>query len=61
MRGTGRRTQRVDLDRGDWVEDPRARERRDPWIGYLKVDPRFDRLRPDPRFAQLLASVGLPQ
>lgn len=43
----------------EWLA--RARERRDPWIGYLKVDPRFDRLRRDPRFAPLLASAGLPQ
>ena len=38
----------------------RGRERRDPWLGYLKVDTRFRGLRTDPRFAQLIEDVGLP-
>jgi tetratricopeptide (TPR) repeat protein len=41
----------------EWLE--RARQIRDPWLGYLKVDPRFDNLRVDPRFDRLLQSVGL--
>jgi len=36
-----------------------AVERRDPEIGYLKVDPRWDRLRGDTRFAALLGQIGL--
>ncbi|OFW11608.1 MAG: hypothetical protein A3H96_24895 [Acidobacteria bacterium RIFCSPLOWO2_02_FULL_67_36] len=49
-----------DADRAfEWLA--RARDLRDPWIEYLKVDPRFDRLRADRRFPPLLASVGLPQ
>jgi hypothetical protein len=48
-----------DNDRAfEWLY--RGRERRDPWLGYLKVDTRFRRLRTDPRFAQLIADVGLP-
>lgn len=48
-----------DNDRAfEWLY--RGRERRDPWLGYLKVDTRFHRLRSDPRFAQLLKDVGLP-
>ncbi len=43
----------------EWLA--RAWDRRDPWLGYLKVDPRFDRLRTDPRFTRLLASIGLTQ
>ena len=36
----------------------RARERRDPELGYLKVDPRWDGLRRDSRFETLLKSLG---
>jgi TolB-like protein/Tfp pilus assembly protein PilF len=49
-----------DNDRAfEWLY--RGRERRDPWLGYLKVDTRFHRLRTDPRFAQLLEDAGLPR
>ena len=37
----------------------RAQQARDPWLGYLRVDPRFDNLRTDSRFERLLQSVGL--
>jgi tetratricopeptide (TPR) repeat protein len=40
-----------------WLD--RARLRREAWVAYLKVDPKFDTLRADPRFTMLLASVGL--
>jgi serine/threonine-protein kinase len=49
-----------DNDRAfEWLD--RAVQLHDPWIAYLKVEPRFDSLRPDPRFASLLASMGLAQ
>jgi len=49
-----------DNDRAfEWLY--RGRERRDPWLGYLKVDTRFRGLRTDPRFTQLVEDVGLPQ
>jgi TolB-like protein/DNA-binding winged helix-turn-helix (wHTH) protein/Flp pilus assembly protein TadD len=41
----------------NWLE--RAYEERDEWLGWLKLDPRLDRLRPDPRYADLLKRVGL--
>jgi TolB-like protein/Tfp pilus assembly protein PilF len=40
-----------------WLE--RARERREAWVAYLKVDPKFDTLHSDSRFTILLASLGL--
>ncbi len=49
-----------DNDRAfEWLE--RARQARDPWIPYVKVDPWFDKLRTDRRFDSLLASLGLTQ
>jgi tetratricopeptide (TPR) repeat protein len=43
----------------EWLE--RARQARDPWLPWVKVDPSFDPLRNDPRFASFLASLGLTQ
>jgi TolB-like protein/Tfp pilus assembly protein PilF len=40
----------------DWLT--RAVDMRDPAVGYLKVDPKWDRLRGDPRFHALLTSLG---
>jgi serine/threonine-protein kinase len=41
----------------DWLT--RAFGVRDPEVGYLKVDPRWDALRADSRFIALLARLGL--
>jgi tetratricopeptide (TPR) repeat protein len=41
----------------EWLD--RAWQIRDPWLGYLRVDPRFDNVRADPRFRTLLQQVGL--
>lgn len=41
-----------------WLE--RARDERSPWIGFLRVDRRFDALRGHPRFEPLLALPGGP-
>jgi eukaryotic-like serine/threonine-protein kinase len=43
----------------EWLE--RAREARDPYLPYVKVDPFFDPLRSDPRFPSFLATLGLTQ
>ncbi len=43
----------------EWLS--RARDTRDPELGYLKVDPRWDPLRSDGRFGSLLASLGFTQ
>jgi eukaryotic-like serine/threonine-protein kinase len=40
-----------------WLE--RAVATRDPIVGYLGIDPKFDPLRNDPRFAQMLAKLAL--
>jgi eukaryotic-like serine/threonine-protein kinase len=37
----------------------RAYQTRDPELGYLRVDPRWDVLRDDPRFVSLLQTLGL--
>jgi len=39
-----------------WFE--KAFEQRDPWLIWLKVEPRLDPLRADPRFERLVARVG---
>ncbi len=41
----------------EWLK--KAYEERAPFLTYLKVDPRFDRLRDDPRFIDLMRRVGL--
>jgi tetratricopeptide (TPR) repeat protein len=41
----------------DWLE--RAYDEQSPWIGYLSVDPRLDRLRSHPRFEGLLRKARL--
>jgi hypothetical protein len=41
----------------EWLD--RAAKLHDPWIAYLKVDPRFEKLRSDARFGRLLATIGL--
>ena len=33
-------------------------ERREVWMGYLEVDPRFDSLHGDPRFDELIGRIG---
>jgi TolB-like protein/Tfp pilus assembly protein PilF len=40
-----------------WLE--RAYEEQSPWIGYLNVDPRVDRVRSNPRFESLLRKTRL--
>lgn len=42
----------------EWLE--KAYQDHSPWLIWLKVDPRFDRLHGDPRFADLLRRMGLP-
>jgi TolB-like protein/Tfp pilus assembly protein PilF len=37
----------------------RAEQSRDPELGYIKVDPRWDTIRKDPRFTTLLARLNL--
>ena len=37
----------------------RAEQARDPELGYIKVDPRWDAIRKDPRFTTLLARLNL--
>lgn len=39
----------------------KAYEARSPWMTWLKVEPKFDRLRSDPRFANQLRQMGLPE
>jgi tetratricopeptide (TPR) repeat protein len=47
-----------DADRAfEWLN--RGVQLKDPWIGFLDVDPWFDNVRKDRRFAPLLASAGL--
>ena len=49
-----------DRDRAfEWLDQ--ALKLRDPWIAYLKIDPKWDSLRKDSRFERLLASAGLPR
>jgi TolB-like protein len=42
-----------------WLE--KCYEERSPWLSYLKVEPRFDRLRSDPRFQSLLRRMNFPE
>ena len=49
-----------DNDRAiEWLT--KAFEARSPWMAWLKVEPKFDRLRSDPRFVNLLHQIGLPK
>jgi len=41
----------------EWLQ--KALAARSLWLGYLKVEPQFDRLRADPRFQTLVRAVGL--
>jgi serine/threonine-protein kinase len=43
----------------EWLE--KAYRDHSPWLIWLNVDPRFDKLHSDPRFADLLRRMGLPQ
>ncbi|MEJ7701211.1 MAG: hypothetical protein WKF71_16415 [Pyrinomonadaceae bacterium] len=43
----------------DYLE--KSHQRRELWICYLQVDPRFDSLRDDPRFDELVRRVGIQQ
>jgi tetratricopeptide (TPR) repeat protein len=43
----------------DYLE--KSHQRRELWICYLQVDPRFDSLRDDPRFDELVRRVGISQ
>jgi hypothetical protein len=36
-----------------------AHAERSSWLGWLKVEPKFDQLRADPRFKELVRGVGL--
>ena len=40
-----------------WLE--RAFDERDPWMAFLKVEPKWNNLRGDPRFVQLLNRLKL--
>ena len=49
-----------DNDRAiEWLT--KAFEARSPWMAWLKVEPKFDRLRSDPRFVNLLHQIGPPE
>ena len=41
----------------EWIG--RAYAMREPWLVFLRVDPRFDSLSDDPRFEELAARIGL--
>jgi serine/threonine-protein kinase len=41
----------------EWLE--RAYQAHSPWLVYLKVNPRFDKVRGDPRFSALLKRIHL--
>ena len=42
-----------------WLEQ--AYEAREPFLGFLRRDPRWDGLRSDPRFEDLAERIGLPE
>jgi tetratricopeptide (TPR) repeat protein len=42
----------------DWLED--GYRKRDPYLVWLKCDPRFAALHGEPRFQKLLREIGLP-
>jgi eukaryotic-like serine/threonine-protein kinase len=42
----------------EWLE--KAYEDHSTWLGWLKVDPRFDDVRDDPRYRDLLRRMNLP-
>lgn len=40
-----------------WLD--KACDDRAPWLVWLRIDPRLDRLRSDPRFARIVKKVGI--
>ena len=43
----------------EWLE--KAYEDHSTWLGWLKVDPRFDGVRDDPRYGDLLRRMKIPE
>jgi tetratricopeptide (TPR) repeat protein len=41
-----------------WLD--KAVEESDPYLPFLKVEPKFDGLRSDPRYVKMLRRIGIP-